>query len=228
MAATRKLSAQTKGRRREERVPPASRPVDFDRARLRGVQELKNAGSWFDRIAHTANAFTFRLWKRSMHQTLASVFAVLACLGGTAPIRAAEEGAFRLAAAVGGETLTQFAVDKRPIVSRHGVASLPVPDRAVWTLAGDLRAHADLFLFSPEYEIVDRLSTADADAGALLRYAIVRPRRRSVWTDEEVKGSVVVFVWLVDRKPVAVVPVASVNKGGVRPSVPPPPRLGCD
>ena len=102
------------------------------------------------------------------------------------------------------------------------------PDEITWKIEGDLRAQADLVLWSPDYTIYRRLLADSRHAEEEQRYRALafvvhaaeaeRQRvpwtLRSYWPEGIAKEGVVVFAWLVNGAPtqVAVRPVPSTSR----------------
>jgi ankyrin repeat protein len=138
--------------------------------------------------------------------------AVCLCLGlGACSARSEEAGSLRLVASAGGWSCDRFSVEGDAIFTLEGTARKPLPAKVRWHLEGDLLAASASIGFSPIFGIVRRAPLASAPTSPDLLYGIVRVRRNREWKDSDLTGGIVVVAWILERKPVIVVPVPAKN-----------------
>jgi hypothetical protein len=142
---------------------------------------------------------------------------IITCLPlrGEAQVPASSE-TLRLEATQGADVFHEFAVEKGRIVITDAAGSRPLPRGVKWRLQGDLLANRDRLDYSPSYRLVQRVAVPGVPlvdrrylASVVIRYTPPWKMFSTNWKTERLENAIAVVVWLVDGKPVQVVPVAT-------------------
>lgn len=135
-------------------------------------------------------------------------------LGSLASREAESAESLRLVAMVGDEAVEQWTNKNGELhVEREGEWK-PVGPEVRWELRGDLGKHRTNLAFAPPHRSVTVPALPSTTDARTRTYAIVRVPRQWAWETEGLDGSTIVAVWLVDGRPVRVVPTPAVNGSG--------------
>jgi ankyrin repeat protein len=120
----------------------------------------------------------------------------------TSAVTAADEAQpLRLVGRIGDRVIEEVTAANRRLAVPVGDRVEPLPRGVRWELQGDLLAHADLFRFDAECDIITRPALPSTAAERVRTFAVIK-LHRSVLSGELPEDGVFVFAWLLDGKAV--------------------------